>query len=254
MYSNHGFFAFGLGALLILGLLIWAPTAWSHWDPNNPNTKWVQLPDETNNGIDVAASNPSLADDFRCTDSGPITGIHIWGSFLNDQVYQPTFLLAIWSNIPKGGGGYSIPDIPLWEAHFSPSQYSYRQWKPDLVVTETFLDPVSKEVLGHDKQIYQFNFHLEEPYNQEEGTIYWLSVWATAGTQGELFGWKTSEQPTWQDAAVFGHPMAWLLLFENRSQSDMAFVITTPIPGSLLLLGSGLLGLGAVGWRRRKKI
>ena len=26
-----------------------------------------------------------------------------------------------------------------------------------------------------------------------------------------------------------------------------------PLPGSLLLLGTGLLGLGAVGWRRRKK-
>jgi hypothetical protein len=32
---------------------------------------------------------------------------------------------------------------------------------------------------------------------------------------------------------------------------DMAFVVT-PIPGSVLLLGTGLLGLAALRWRSRK--
>jgi hypothetical protein len=35
--------------------------------------------------------------------------------------------------------------------------------------------------------------------------------------------------------------------------SDSFAIASTPLPASVLLLGSGLLGLGAVGWRRRKK-
>ena len=72
---------FSLAALLIL-----AVPAWADWDPSQP-FKWVQFPDLSATGIDVNASNEFiLADDFECTQPGPLTDIHLWGSWLYDHL------------------------------------------------------------------------------------------------------------------------------------------------------------------------
>ena len=42
--------------------------------------KWLQDPEQGYEGVDVSLATP-LADDFICTESGPITDVHIWGSF-----------------------------------------------------------------------------------------------------------------------------------------------------------------------------
>ena len=52
-----------------------------------PVPKWHQPPDETTNGVDVGDMNGlplELADDFLCTQTGPITGICVWASWYND--------------------------------------------------------------------------------------------------------------------------------------------------------------------------
>ena len=48
--------------------------------------KWQQGPDLKNTGVDVSMNRRELADDFRCIQSGPITDIHFWGSFYQDQL------------------------------------------------------------------------------------------------------------------------------------------------------------------------
>ena len=49
--------------------------------------KWVELPDTSTNGLDVLATAPNIVgDDFLCRTRGPISGITIWGSWLNDLV------------------------------------------------------------------------------------------------------------------------------------------------------------------------
>jgi len=56
------------------------------------STKWEQLPDLSLTGMDVDATfKPAapdnmllLADDFLCSETGYITDIHIWGSWIND--------------------------------------------------------------------------------------------------------------------------------------------------------------------------
>jgi len=74
--------------LISLCVLFVSGTALADWDPADP-AKWVQLPDLSPTGIDVYATNPKvLADDFLCTQTGLITDIHIWGSWLGD--YLPT--------------------------------------------------------------------------------------------------------------------------------------------------------------------
>src|SRR5688500_17438091 len=74
-------------------LFLTTAAARADW-PNENITKWVQEPDRVT-GMDVHASFPYapganfgkiLADDFLCTLSGPITDIHIWGSWLNDRL------------------------------------------------------------------------------------------------------------------------------------------------------------------------
>ncbi|NQV35160.1 MAG: hypothetical protein HQ515_20870, partial [Phycisphaeraceae bacterium] len=83
------------------------------WREGQPHKMhWPQLPDLTPEGLDVDV-NPQLADDFRCTQSGPITDIHLWGGFQRDQVPdQPgavVFELTFFSDIPATADAWSRP-------------------------------------------------------------------------------------------------------------------------------------------------
>ena len=55
------------------------------WDPGDPDTKWVQLPDST--GYDVKLSDSlCIADDWQCNESGWICDIHFWISWKGDNI------------------------------------------------------------------------------------------------------------------------------------------------------------------------
>ena len=133
-----------LVCLTLISLLSWSSyysyaqggTGSSPCCPDTGGVKYLQNPDLTN-GIDVNAtfSPPDpvdgrpwvLADDFPCTTSGPITDIHLWGSWLNDQVdYNATYTLAIWSDVPANGtaSSYSHPGQLLWTQTYSSGQYT----------------------------------------------------------------------------------------------------------------------------------
>ncbi len=245
-YSQRRVFSVGLGVLVVLGLLLWAPAARPDWNEGDPyKMHYPQLPDLAN-GIDVMAYW-LLADDFLCTSSGPITDIHIWTS-------NPSFLgtkvnLGIWTNNPGDlNGGFSTPGIQKWGKIFQIGEYTIREVATGL--NETWWDPMTGQS-GIDTTVFQYNFFIDpkDAFKQEKGQIYWLTLYANAG-------WKTTYQP-WNDVAVYWDTgdARWerIAYPEGTGFRDMAFVITTPTPPSLLLLGSGLLGLGALGWRRRKQ-
>jgi hypothetical protein len=82
--------------------------------------KYVQYPDLTN-GVDFDANlspnDPTgytwvLADDFRCTNSGPITTIAVWGSWLSDDEDPDAFYsVGIWSDAPTNAlNNFNHPD------------------------------------------------------------------------------------------------------------------------------------------------
>lgn len=73
-----------LAFLTIVGLL--AVPALADWAPGDGHKMhFPQLPDE--DGWDVKATDPlCLADDWMCSESGEVTDIHFWGSWLDDQV------------------------------------------------------------------------------------------------------------------------------------------------------------------------
>ena len=63
-----------------------AGPALADWDPGDGHKMhYPQLPDE--DGWDVKAIDGiCLADDWLCTESGPVTDIHFWGSWKNGIV------------------------------------------------------------------------------------------------------------------------------------------------------------------------
>ncbi len=294
-----------LGTVVLLG-----GPARADWFPGDP-AKYVQLPDLNQNvpvgvisGMDVNAtwfgvSNTTqptppfikvLADDFPCTSTGPITGIHVWGSWLNDQMNpNTTFSLSIYANNPgsSANGGYSYPDntppSPLWSMAFPPGSYIPLVYKTD--DPEQFYDPNTNQIIGADTTAYEYNFNIPQALAfTQTGTlsnpaVYWLSLQAevppdptTGGV--DVFGWKTSVDH-FGDAAVFADtnlplsaggtligpappPVFWQDMTypaanPNKGNIDLAFVIATnpvPEPGTLALLAGGGLVLLVGAWRR----
>jgi len=231
--------------------------------------KWSQLPDlnygmdvfDTFGGVDPTSGltyNKILADDFQCNQTGPITTITIWGSWLNNNVpsVAPTFDLSFHANIPASpAGGYSQPGAQLWDMVLAPQQVSLYASG----VNEQFYNPDTQSVIGTDNQVWQYNFVIPttSAFVQTYGSIYWLNVQVQPppGYANSVFGWKTSYQHN-LDAAVYGDnqqlsvpPPVWNPMYDTRpnspyygTQLDMAFELDTsvPEPASLALGGLGL--------------
>jgi hypothetical protein len=200
--------------------------------------KYIQPPNLTG-GFDLRNNAYAFADDFVCTNTGPITDIHLWGSWLNDQALPGsiTYWLAFYSDVPAVGSGFSHPGKLLWSQVFSPGSYT-----ETLVGTgqEQFFDPGNSSAgLGFDSQVWYYCFNPATPFIQE-GTVtapqlYWLMAFAQlpAGVAAES-GWKTT--PVVQnDSAVFtawpgGFPLAgWgtPFLLPSGTPVDLAFQLST---------------------------
>jgi len=188
-----------------------ASPAVADWNEGDPNTKWVQYPDLTPNGIDVKVTAPKiLADDWLCTDPRPVTDIHFWGSWKFDEfpTNAPAFRIQIWSDEPAIGQMHSRPREFLWEAtEFTWAAREYYKLDPT-GPGEGWYDPNTGEYLpSTDWTIWQLNIDVSKnPFYQVEGTVYWLVVqaWFPDGTQGPELGWKTCDPKShWNDDAVW---------------------------------------------------
>lgn len=177
----------------LAGVLALTMTVWADWPNNNP-TKWVQLPDLLQ-GVNINATQPLiLADDFKCTFTGPITDIHIWGSWLYDVVDpMAVFRLSIHPNIPAGPGGWSVPGPALWSIILPPT--GVRLWA---TANEGFFDPRTMSYLGVDTQVWLYNFILppDMAFVQQEGDIYWLNVSASCRRKRPLARCSVGRPPT----------------------------------------------------------
>jgi hypothetical protein len=206
--------------------------------PETNGTKFVQYP-KVPGGMDVNASqNLTLADDFLCTNTGPVTDIHLWGSWLRDTIDPNVlFTLTIWSDVPKQTNGGTVipshPGIPLWSEPFGPGEYYQCRYTN---LTEQFYDPSILGPLGFDTNVYYLCFYPRQPFPQQGTTAiptnYWLSVNAQTSAAGQaLFGWHTSYQ-FYNDVAVWGvgpAPAAWTPMTDPFGNPlSMAFKVTTP--------------------------
>ncbi|CAD7773481.1 hypothetical protein DMNBHIDG_00769 [Candidatus Methanoperedenaceae archaeon GB37] len=186
--------------------------------------KWLQFPDMAN-GINILSLDPVVADDWLCIKGKPITEIHFWGSYLScdGQVHweqrnpgppenplPPTpglsgFWISFHKNVPAGVD----PDMP-WS---HPGELIKEIWVDFKDVKEIYWDSVSHST-GPDGLIwwehkFYYIVRLEEPFKQEEGTIYWLNIGATPLPDSRwCWGWETSKDH-WNDNAVQGSEEWW---------------------------------------------
>jgi hypothetical protein len=178
------------------------------WRPGQPyKMHWPQLPDLSPAGMDVSLSKAQLADDFRCTASGTITNIHIWGSFTSDVLPKggaggEVFNASILSDVPASGRVPSQPGQVLWTRTFMPGEYTFEEVNDG---PEDWYEPVADAYVAvNHRKAYQFNFCIAQGgFEQKEGTVYWLAISADANLNCEV-GWKTTPpRLRWNDAAVY---------------------------------------------------
>lgn len=237
----------------IVVALICVATARADWNIGDPyKMHYPQLPDP--NGVDVNFASPQLlADDWLCTESGPVSDVHLWFSSFNDASFMITNVhVSIHMDVPAIGGSNSHPGAVLWQRDFTPAQMTIRQWGTGV---QGWYDPYGQYLPANHTNIWQLNIeNIVNPFVQANGTIYWLDV-SVAAAGGPL-GWKTSMSPHFGDDAVWWNSALgiWAPLEtpEPPYQSlDMAFVIT-PEPNTLMLVALGLAGLW-FGFRNRKR-
>ncbi len=222
---------------------------------------YPQYPDLSRAGLAVDMSQVALADDFLCTETGPIEMVRMWGAFAGDLLPGSgadslIFQISIHANIPAGEQvPWSMPGQVLWSRILGPSDYTATEVSHD--TTEGWYDPV-QDAWSPDNHRKAFSYEFTitgDPFRQQEGTIYWLSVKDIPPREASyLFGWKTTlPDLRWQDDAVYGfESIGWLeLSYPQRhpyelDSVDLAFELEGGI--SVLEYGDAPEGPGTIAY------
>ena len=251
-------------SLLLFALVfsIAACTVQADWDIDDGHKMhYPQLPDP--NGWDIDVTAGFVADDWKCSWSGPVDDIHFWISAQGDNWGNGIDFIdvRIYKDIPANAGEeplpFSRPGEEVWfsrvqdDASANGDVFTIRQ--PPLPGDQGWYDPVEPFFIEFDHtQYWQVNIqNIVDPFIQKREEIYWLEVHiipnaVDAGTTPPMFGWKTSREH-WNDDAVYEDmDYKWQELYDPRPDHqeppeslDMAFVIT-PEPMTIMLLTCGL--------------
>jgi len=170
-----------------------------------------QTPDEEGWNVMGSFGSP-LADDWTCAETGPVTEVHFWGSWLGGNAgVIHGFLVTIYSDIPDPDPGdptsWSMPGTILWTRYIPISDVIVQQITPDPQLLEGWHDPSAGTYLYPDHDNYfQYNIvDIPEPFVQQQGNVYWLEITAETETEEPdlKWGWKSSLEH-YLDDAVWG--------------------------------------------------
>ena len=264
----------GLAALCLLATTANLPAQFLPCDSINTVPKFY-LPPELGDqqqsvyGFDVKDSRDTivLADDFICTSSNAITGIHIWGSWSNNVEGTITnFWIGIYSDVPAGTNfstgqvTNSHPGVLLWWTNFPQGQYSWGTWTNGY---ELYYNPINGSNY-FDSLVYYYCFFPANPFIQQGSPSapinYWLAIYAQQPKDGTFFGWKSAAGPS-GDPAVWGTVGAgglpngnWQSLTNpiTSQQLDLSMVLTSTWQPPQQTNGNPAVGIGGivqpVGW------
>jgi hypothetical protein len=183
-------------------------------------------------GWDVDFGNWRLGDDWKCSETGPVSDIHFWISWWEDVVLDiPWIYVSIWSN---NLGPPSTPRIMLWdrifyegEFHVKEPQYGQQGW----------LWPWCDYEKDNHNKYFQIDIeNIVDPFTQTACEIYWL-VLDMPFDQEMNVGWKTTyEDLHFMDYGVWEtEPGYWQPICEPV---DLAFVINgNKPPGAPTIIG-----------------
>jgi hypothetical protein len=218
--------------LLLFGA---APAALGDWDVGDPNKMhWPQTPKA--GGLDIEFSSSMLGDDWRCSETGLVSDIHFWVSWMDNQV-QPinNFIVQIYSDKPanpQDASSYSEPNDLLWGPRlFGPGDFAIQSMPNDL---QGWFDPSSGSWLpdNHDRWDQINVTDINNPFIQKKDEIYWLVI--NFGTL-PFIGWKETDKnfnddSVWWDGAMGEWKELKAPPFYEET-IDLAFVITgEPLP------------------------
>ena len=200
-----------------------------------------------------------LADDFPITQTTEVTDLHVFGSWLNDNLPAAGFSDVNFALSLHTDNGLSpgLPvNPPIWQSTAPPTPMA-----ASFVATtlgQAFFDPATSSFIGTTNTIYEYNFTLLTPVTLTPGT-YWLDVQAQPGPSNNgvtpIFGWDTTlpannfgSEAAWGNAAYGSYPPTWTPTGPNPLGPGfgLAFAITgkpTPEPSTLCLAGMALIGL-----------
>ena len=230
----------------IVLLALMAPVAQADWYPGDGHKMhYPQLPDPQ--GWDVRATFPVLlADSWQCSQTGPVSDIHIWGSWRDDhQGNIENVSVMILGNLPADPYDTVLQaNQILWQRPFTPNEFTMLDYGDG---QQGWYNPMTGEALSNDHSLFhQINIdNIAEPFVQQQGEIYWLGVIVEVEPNGGAeWGWKTSlsdhfgPDAIWLEAANGGYLRR--LLDPSGQPLDLAFVIT-PEPATLAVLLVGCL-------------
>jgi hypothetical protein len=180
-----------------------------------------QLPDK--NGWDICLVHQPIADDFKCSQSGPITDIHFWVSWKGDVA---NFRAVEWQvSIHSDMAGQ--PGMTLWTLNPTQASISSRLYGTG---DQGWRCPRNSLTISHDhNDIYQVNItKISKPCNQTRDNKYWLVIQAQMGTSTAEVGWKTSTSSYFGKAVYQTVTGGWAPI--GMKDDDLAFVITGGYP------------------------
>jgi len=216
----------------------------------NHKMHFPQHPDPT--GADINFSFPRVAaDDWKCSESGPVEDIHFWFSAFNDwldpaapiQLQIFNVHVSIHADIPDPDGqgpAYSMPGPLLWQRDYPPTAVNLKLVRY-FTEGQAWYDPTQGYVPNNHRMLWRCDIDsIAQPFIQQQGNIYWLDVSIACE---QPLGWKTADLDVYpppftgihyQDDAVWGDfpapiwsELRWPPGLPNSGQSiDLAFVIT----------------------------